>query len=130
MQCPTCKLPASKAVTATAAGSASGSAESLSADRGSLASCLERVVLPRLHVLQMVTRDASPVAGSAAHCAPNVAATFQLVFSLGKSEQGRQKLSAAFSTCSALQEGQAMDLAYWIQVLVFSLPLMQAADGM
>ena len=71
----------------------------------------------RRSVLQTVTRDASALAGSAPECPCNVEATFQLVFALGATPDGQARLSAAFSTCEPLGEGQAADLAYWVQVL-------------
>ena len=75
---------------------------------------------PAPRALQTVTRDATPEAGAAPECAANVAATFELVFSLGATPEGREQLSDAFSTCHSLQDGQQTDLAYWLQVPALS----------
>lgn len=78
--------------------------------------CRQDLHMTPAHAVQTVTGDATAEAGSAPECATNVAATFKLVFELGVSADGRAQLSKAFSTCSSLQDGQATDLAYWLQV--------------
>ena len=65
---------------------------------------------------QVVTKDASPEAGSAVNCRGNVRKTFDVVFNLAQSKEGLLALTQAFSTCSPLEAGQGKDLGYWIQV--------------
>merc|ERR1712096_83885 len=48
---------------------------------------------------QVVTRDATPAAGSAAECAPNVRQAWQHIFSLGRTQEGRQELATVFRLC-------------------------------
>lgn len=64
-----------------------------------------------------MTYDASPEAGAAANCVPNVRRTFQVVFGLASGgAEGLQQLRRAFQLCSPLSSPRdALDLAYWIQ---------------
>lgn len=50
---------------------------------------------------QVVTRDATPAAGSAAQCAPNVRRAWDHIFELGKTQSGRQQLTNIFKLCGS-----------------------------
>ncbi|ETV97780.1 hypothetical protein H310_09132 [Aphanomyces invadans] len=52
---------------------------------------------------RVVTYDASPAAGSAPRCAPNIKRVWPLVFGLGDSHEGRTKLASVFQLCQPLQ---------------------------
>uniref|UniRef100_M4BAY0 Lysosomal Pro-X carboxypeptidase n=1 Tax=Hyaloperonospora arabidopsidis (strain Emoy2) TaxID=559515 RepID=M4BAY0_HYAAE len=61
---------------------------------------------------QVVTRDASPDAGSAKNCVPNVQKSWPQLFELAKTEKGRATLTSLFSLCQPLsREEQGIDLA-------------------
>ncbi|TMW56748.1 hypothetical protein Poli38472_006758 [Pythium oligandrum] len=63
---------------------------------------------------EVVTRDASPETGSAENCVPNVKKSWDKIFSLAKTEEGRQKLSSIFRLCEPLskeEEGEAVAMA-------------------
>ncbi|KAL3661281.1 hypothetical protein V7S43_013487 [Phytophthora oleae] len=61
---------------------------------------------------QVVTRDASPAAGSAKNCVPNAQKSWAQIFELSKSEIGRATLSSLFRLCEPLtKEEQGEDLA-------------------
>ncbi|EGZ16269.1 hypothetical protein PHYSODRAFT_560767 [Phytophthora sojae] len=61
---------------------------------------------------QVVTRDASPAAGSAANCVPNAKKSWAQIFELAKTEDGRATLSSLFRLCTPLaSEEQGEDLA-------------------
>ncbi|KAL4144232.1 hypothetical protein KRP22_003430 [Phytophthora ramorum] len=61
---------------------------------------------------QVVTRDASPAAGSAENCVPNAQKSWAQMFALAKSERGRATLSSLFRLCEPLtKEEQGEDLA-------------------
>lgn len=67
--------------------------------------------------LQVVTRDATPAAGSAPDCVDNVRGAFKQLFATGSSPQGRSQLQQTFKLCDALpDEQQVLQLAYWAQV--------------
>ncbi|KAI9915573.1 hypothetical protein PsorP6_008529 [Peronosclerospora sorghi] len=64
------------------------------------------------HYWQVVTRDASPVAGSAKNCVSNVRKSWPQLFKLAKTESGRATLSSLFKLCEPLtREDQSEDLA-------------------
>eukprot|EP00927_Polykrikos_kofoidii_P017959 TRINITY_DN18248_c0_g1_i1.p1 TRINITY_DN18248_c0_g1~~TRINITY_DN18248_c0_g1_i1.p1 ORF type:complete len:515 (-),score=64.31 TRINITY_DN18248_c0_g1_i1:127-1671(-) len=50
---------------------------------------------------QVVTRDASPEAGSAAACAPNVRSAWQRIFDVGRTSDGRRLLANIFKLCGS-----------------------------
>lgn len=50
---------------------------------------------------QVVTGDATPAAGAAAKCAPNVRRAWDHIFEMGKSQSGRQQLAKTFRLCGA-----------------------------
>ncbi|OWZ12668.1 Lysosomal Pro-X carboxypeptidase [Phytophthora megakarya] len=61
---------------------------------------------------QVVTRDASPAAGSAKNCVPNAQKSWAQIFELAKTESGRNTLSSLFRLCEPLtSEEQGEDLA-------------------
>ncbi|RLN54658.1 hypothetical protein BBJ28_00008544 [Nothophytophthora sp. Chile5] len=61
---------------------------------------------------QVVTRDATPAAGSAKNCVPNVKKSWPQLFALAKTESGRAALSSLFRLCEPLSnEKQGEDLA-------------------
>ncbi|RLN67937.1 hypothetical protein BBP00_00001343 [Phytophthora kernoviae] len=61
---------------------------------------------------QVVTRDASPAAGSAENCVPNVKKSWTQLFELAKTDSGRATLSSLFQLCEPLtSEKQGEDLA-------------------
>ncbi|ETL86705.1 hypothetical protein L917_13905 [Phytophthora nicotianae] len=61
---------------------------------------------------QVVTRDASPAAGSAKNCVPNAQKSWPQIFELAKTESGRSTLSSVFRLCEPLtKEEQGEDLA-------------------
>jgi len=67
--------------------------------------------------LQVVTRDATPAAGSAPDCVDNVRGAFKQLFASGSSPQGRSQLQQTFKLCDALSdEQQVLQLAFWAQV--------------
>ena len=68
-------------------------------------------------MLQVVTRDATPAAGSAADCVDNVRDAFKQLFDAGSSPAGRSRLQQTFKLCDAVtDEQQVLQLAYWAQV--------------
>jgi lysosomal Pro-X carboxypeptidase len=52
---------------------------------------------------RVVTRDATPAAGSSAACSGNVRAAWSAMFSLAATAGGLQELSRVFATCQPLQ---------------------------
>jgi lysosomal Pro-X carboxypeptidase len=50
---------------------------------------------------RLVTFDATPAAGSAVNCAPNIRRVWPTIRSLGKSEDGRSTLRSALSLCDS-----------------------------
>lgn len=65
----------------------------------------------------VVTRDASPAAGSAPDCVANVRQAFAQLFAAGSSPEGRSQLQQTFRLCEPLQNEQNVTtLAYWAQV--------------
>jgi lysosomal Pro-X carboxypeptidase len=59
---------------------------------------------------RVVTRDATPAAGSAAACSSNVRAAWKAMFALAATPQGLQQLSDLFSTCQPLQSEDDVNL--------------------
>lgn len=67
----------------------------------------------------MVTKSATPAAGSPADCADNVRAAFARLLALGASADGRARLQQLFRLCQPLEgEEDALQLAYWAQARV------------
>jgi len=59
---------------------------------------------------QVTTFDASPAAGSAENCVPNVRRAWPAMRALGKSEEGRQKLKATLALCEDTPLSSAADV--------------------
>eukprot|EP00123_Amoebidium_parasiticum_P017854 comp24009_c0_seq1/m.42821 comp24009_c0_seq1/g.42821 ORF comp24009_c0_seq1/g.42821 comp24009_c0_seq1/m.42821 type:complete len:556 (-) comp24009_c0_seq1:545-2212(-) len=55
---------------------------------------------------QTTTYDATPEAGSAPACVPNVKATWPLVFKMAETQEGRDRIQAAFRTCENLTSSE------------------------
>ncbi|GAB9465053.1 Lysosomal pro-x carboxypeptidase [Globisporangium polare] len=55
---------------------------------------------------QIVTRDALPETGSAKNCVPNAKKSWPKIFSLAKTEAGREKLSSIFRLCAPLEKAE------------------------
>ncbi|RHZ38954.1 hypothetical protein DYB26_007527 [Aphanomyces astaci] len=71
---------------------------------------------------QVVTHDASPEAGAAPNCIPNVRATWPLMFAKANSSRGLADLSALFQTCTPLHTRDDVE--------ALALTLMMAWDTM
>lgn len=64
----------------------------------------------------VVSRAAGPASGAAVGSVDNTARLFRLLFELGRGQEGRDALAAAFRSCSPLQdEATVQTLAYWVQ---------------
>ena len=67
---------------------------------------------------KIVTGDASPEAGSAAACVPNMRKGWQILLNAGDSESGRKLISDAMRLCphsSVDSKDDALTLAQWLQ---------------
>ena len=67
---------------------------------------------------KIVTRDASPEAGSAAACVPNMRKGWQVLLNAGDSESGRKLISDAMNLCphsTVDSKNDAILLAQWLQ---------------
>lgn len=65
---------------------------------------------------RVTTYDASPAAGSAPNCIPNVRSSWKHIFQAAKTQHGRQMLKTVFNLCHDLKsEADANALPGWIQ---------------
>ena len=79
---------------------------------------------------KIVTRDASPEAGSAAACVPNMRKGWQVLLNAGGSESGRKLISDAMNLCphsTVTSKDDAVLLAQWLQNAWDYLAMVRAA---
>ena len=79
---------------------------------------------------KIVTRDASPEAGSAAACVPNMRKGWQVLLNAGGSESGRKLISDAMHLCphsTITSNDDAILLAQWLQSAWDYLAMVRAA---
>ena len=71
-----------------------------------------------LYFSKIVTRDASPEAGAAEQCVPNVRQAWKTLFSWGRHTDGREDIRSAMHICSQADLKTSEDvlaLAQWLQ---------------
>jgi len=72
----------------------------------------------------VITRDASAAGGASDACSANIRSVWPVMFQDGQSEEGRQRLTEAFSTCSPLRTpDDAVALALWIRGIFDTLSI-------
>lgn len=73
---------------------------------------------------QVVTRDATPAAGAAHNCAPNIHRAWPALFELASTVEGREKLSGIFKLCDPMKdESDGEKLAMGLLVAFDSLAM-------
>lgn len=71
----------------------------------------------RLFFSKIVTRDASPEAGSSEHCIANIRKAWKVLFKNGESKHGRQTIREATRLCkdTQLDKDDILSFAQWLQ---------------
>lgn len=72
----------------------------------------------RLFFSKIVTRDASPEAGAAEHCVPNIREAWKVLFRKGDSKHGREFIREQARVCKKANLDSAEDVlafAQWLQ---------------